>query len=57
MSFVLVSPSHEIALKVVSIFSFKTFFNIDEDKLASVKINPSVVAIFGKIIPEPFAIP
>ena len=30
---------------------------IDEEIVASVNTNPNVVAIFGKIIPEPFAIP
>ena len=55
MSFVLVSPSHVIALKVVLIFRLSICFKIDEEILASVKINPKVVAIFGKIIPDPFA--
>ena len=57
MSFVLVSPSHVIALKVVLIFRLSICFKIDEEILASVKINPKVVAIFGKIIPDPFATP
>ena len=57
MSLVLVSPSQEIALKVVSILSLRIFFKIDDDKFASVKTNPSVVAMFGNIIPEPLAIP
>ena len=57
MSFVLVSPSQEIALKVVSIVSLSIFFKIDDDKFASVNINPNVVAILGNIIPEPLAMP
>ena len=57
ISFVLVSPSQDIALKVFVIFFLRSCFKIPDDRLASVKINPKVVAIFGKIIPEPFAIP
>ena len=57
ISFVLVSPSQLIALNVVSIFFFKSFFNIFDDIFASVNIYPSVVAIFGKIIPDPLATP
>ena len=36
ISLVLVSPSHEIALKVVVIFFFNNLFKISLDKLASV---------------------
>ena len=57
ISLVLVSPSQLIALNVVSIFFFSNLLKISFERLASVKIYPSVVAIFGKIIPEPFAIP
>ena len=57
MSFVLVSPSHVIALKVVEIFFFNNFFKISFEIFASVKMYTNVVAIFGCIIPEPFAIP
>ena len=57
ISLVLVSPSQEIALKVFCIFFLSSCFKILEDILASVKTNPNVVAIFGKIIPDPFAIP
>ena len=57
MSFVLVSPSQEIALKVVSIVSLSIFFKIDDDKFASVNKKPNVVAILGNIIPEPLAMP
>ena len=57
MSLVLVSPSQLIALNVVSMFFFNSFFKIPDERSASVKIYPKVVAIFGKIIPEPFAIP
>ena len=49
MSFVLVSPSQEIALKVVSIVSLSIFFKIDDDKFASVNTNPNVVAILGNM--------
>ena len=42
---------------VLLIFFFKIFCKILEDKFASVKMYASVVAIFGKIIPEPLAIP
>ena len=57
ISFVLVSPSQLIALKVLCIFFFKIFFNIFEEISASVKIYAKVVPIFGKIIPDPFARP
>ena len=57
ISLVLVSPSQVIALKVVEIFFCNNFLKIVEERFASVNINPSVVAIFGYIMPEPFAIP
>ena len=57
ISLVLVSPSQVIALNVVLIFKFSICFKIEEEIFASVKINPKVVAIFGKIMPDPFAIP
>ena len=57
ISFVLVSPSQEIALNVFEIFFFNNFLRTFEEIDASVKTNPKVVAILGKIIPEPFAIP
>jgi len=38
ISFVLVSPSQVIALKVVAIFFFNNFFNISFERSASVKI-------------------
>ena len=57
ISFVLVSPSHVIALKVDPIFIFKLCFKTLEERFASVNTKPKVVAIFGKIIPEPFAMP
>ena len=57
ISLVLVSPSQLIALNVVSIFFLSSLCKIFEERSASVKIYPKVVAIFGKIIPDPFAIP
>ena len=57
ISFVLVSPSQVIALNVVSIFFLSNLLKISFERSASVKIYPNVVAIFGKIIPDPFAIP
>ena len=40
ISLVLVSPSQEIALNVVFIFSLRIFLKYDEDKFASVKTKP-----------------
>ena len=57
ISFVEVSPSTEMALKVFSTFFCKKEFKTVEDIFASVKIKPSIVPILGKIIPEPLAIP
>ena len=57
ISFVLVSPSHEIALNVFVIFFFNNLFKISFDKLASVNMYAKVVPIFGNIIPEPLATP
>ena len=57
MSFVDVSPSTLIALKVLSKLFFKANFNKCFEIFKSVKINPSIVPMLGKIIPEPLAIP
>ena len=57
ISFVLVSPSQLIALNVVSIFFFSNFCKMFEERFASVKTYPRVVAMLGKIMPDPFAIP
>ena len=57
ISLVEVSESTVIALKVVSIFFFNNLFKTREGISASVNIYPSVVAMFGKIIPDPLAIP
>ena len=57
MSFVEVSPSTEIALKVFSTLFRKKEFKSVEEIFASVKIKPSIVPMLGKIIPEPLAIP
>merc|ERR1711991_539294 len=45
------------ALNVLVIFFFNSFPKTSLDKVASVNIYASVVAIFGCIIPEPLAIP
>ena len=57
MSFVLMQPSTEIQLKESSFASFNACFNIFPVMAASVVMNPSMVAIFGAIIPEPLAQP
>ena len=57
ISFVLVSPSQEIALNVLEIFFLNNCLRIFVEIAASVNMKPNVVAIFGKIIPEPFANP
>ena len=44
-------------LNVLAIFFFNNFCNIFVGIDASVKTNPKVVAIFGYIIPDPFAKP
>src|SRR6056300_591257 len=56
-SLVDVSPSTVIRLKVLSTTSCIRQFNIFLLMFASKKMNPNMVAIFGLIIPEPFAIP
>ncbi|MNH43132.1 hypothetical protein D3C79_1049690 [compost metagenome] len=57
MSFVDVSPSTVIALNVKLVIVDKAACNTSDSMLASVVIKPSIVAIFGSIIPEPFATP
>ena len=57
ISFVLVSPSQEIALNVFEIFFFNNFLRTIEEIDASVSKNPNVVAILGNVCPEPFAMP
>ena len=57
ISFVEVSLSTVIALKVLDRTLFKYLFNKSEDISASVKIKENMVAKLGAIIPDPFAIP
>ena len=51
-----VSLSTVIALKVFVIALFNKLFKKIDGISASVKTNANIVAIFGEIIPEPFAI-
>ena len=57
MSFVEVSPSTEIALKLPSTASFSAAARRAGEAGASVVTNASIVAMFGWIIPAPFATP
>ena len=57
ISLVEVSPSTVIALKVFSTFFLSIWFKTDCEILASVKIKPSIVPMFGNIMPEPLVIP
>ena len=57
ISFVEVSLSTVIALKVFANTLFKYLFNANEPISASVNIKENIVAKFGAIIPEPFATP
>ena len=57
ISLVDVSLSMVIALNVFAAAFLSKDFKIFEDKSASVNMNESMVAKFGAIIPEPFAIP
>ena len=57
MSFVEVSPSTVIILKVRSTTSFRVFCNSFGSMATSVAINASMVAILGWIIPDPLAMP
>src|SRR5690606_40944669 len=54
-SFVDVSPSTVIQLNVKSVICDNAYCNTSDSIFASVVINASIVAIFGSIIPEPFA--
>ena len=53
VSFVDVSRSTEIILKVSGITDFKALFNNSLEIFKSVVMNPNIVAIFGWIIPDP----
>ena len=57
ISFVDVSPSTDRQLYVIFVISSSAFCSISREIAASVVIKFSVVAIFGQIIPLPFAIP
>ena len=57
VSLVDVSLSTEIELKVSSIFSDKSLFNIFGFISQSINIYDNIVAMLGLIIPEPFANP
>ena len=57
ISFVEVSLSIVIALNVFAKTLFKYLFKVTEEISASVNMNENMVAKFGAIIPEPFAIP
>jgi len=56
-SFVLMSPSTLIMLKVSSLTSLSMLFNNFFSMETSVTIKASMVAMFGMIMPDPFAIP
>jgi len=59
VSDVLVSLSTEMRLKLASALTarFSARRNRGVERSASVVINTSIVAIFGAIMPEPFATP
>ena len=57
VSFVLVSPSTLIMLKVLSATSLRRGCKREESMSMSVVINESIVAMLGLIIPLPLAIP
>ena len=57
MSFVLVSPSTVIWLNELSTASRRARRRNDGATAASVVMNPSIVAMFGWIIPEPLHMP
>jgi hypothetical protein len=57
MSFVEVSPSTLTWLYEVKTEARKAFCNISGEMAQSVARNESIVAMFGLIIPEPFAMP
>ena len=56
MSFVLMSPSMEIMLKVSATISLNAPWSNSPSMAASVVIKVSIVAMFGQIMPEPLAI-
>ena len=55
MSFVLMSPSIEIILRLCSMTSERASCRSNASISASVVMKQSTVAISGRIIPEPFA--
>ena len=57
MSFVEHSPSTVIALKVSRVTAVSAFLNTAGSTCASHVRNPSIVAMSGSIMPEPFVMP
>ena len=57
VSFVEHSPSTVMALNVSRVTAVSAFLNIAGSTCASHVRNPSIVAIIGSIIPEPFVMP